>query len=155
MPTTIIGGTAPHAIHRALANQPIRGFVHAPFDSAECGNSLKKILPVVEIENRIGAARVLRIVIPRRQPHPEIASIAKKTAAKLMQPQIPYRSFGANWLRSDYIIFNFLGSCHQREFQALNRPRTLIADASTAIITIIASELKQRTHHVSRMRPST
>ena len=40
-------------LNQALANQPLRGFIHTPFDPAEGSGGVENILAIVEIKNRI------------------------------------------------------------------------------------------------------
>jgi len=74
--------------YSVLANHPICGLVDLPLHSGKSRSTVKQVLPVVQIENRISAGFILRIVVARRQPHPQPALVPKDVAGKFMQPQV-------------------------------------------------------------------
>src|SRR5580700_10880349 len=115
------------------------------------------------------ASLILRIVVPRRKPHPQIPGVSENAAVKFMQSQIARCPTGADHLRS-YAdsIFDFLDLPHQESilakllegvlsaFLAPAKPKiqpgmkalAFTIPANSVIPAISPRELKHRMHQV-------
>ncbi len=145
-----------HRRHRTFADQTIRRLVHLPLNTCVRSCRLKQILPIVQVKHRIMPARILCVVIIRRQPHPQETRVPEDAAAKFMQTQVSGRPAGANRRGRRRAIPYFLDSSHRKNIRLDHHPsleseeaRTFTTPASTAIAAISPSELKHRMHQVS------
>jgi len=84
LPARVIDTHNYHGRNLALADQPVRGFIHLPLDAIERRGGLEQVLAIIHIEHGVTPTGVCGVVIPWRQPHPQHPHVTKNAAAKFM-----------------------------------------------------------------------
>ena len=70
-------------LDQLLANQALRGFIHAPFDSGKGGRRIKNILAIVQIEDRVPPPPQSQSPVAGRQVDQNVAPVAQNAGLEL------------------------------------------------------------------------
>src|SRR5215471_14683229 len=110
----IVDADNDHWWNKLFANETICCFVDAPLDSGEGCRCFKQVLTVIQVEDRIAAARVLIEIVARRKPYAKKASVAENSAVKLVQAKVASRGLHTNHIRRPLRreVFSFLEFFH-------------------------------------------
>src|SRR5579872_140657 len=146
-----------HGRNNPLANQTVRGFVDAPFNSGERSRRLEEILAVIQIQNRIAQGGVLALIVAGRKPYAQETGIPEDTALEFVETEITGCGVHSNYVGSHASVkicsildfFHpakcFLGyngrSLHARVLSLTNTAKKLIREISP-------SDIRHKMHQV-------